>query len=76
MHQAARYNDDTTLFRVAHNLKSNSATLGACTLSAHCKEIEESMKVGNLQRVAELVMQTTTAFEQVRTILQRKLEQE
>ena len=33
--------DATTLRRIAHNLKSNSAALGASRLSGLCKELEE-----------------------------------
>ena len=40
LRQAIESNDPATLHAVAHRLKSSSATLGALTVAAHCKELE------------------------------------
>jgi PAS domain S-box-containing protein len=40
LRHAIESNDSATLHAVAHRLKSSSATLGALTVAAHCKELE------------------------------------
>lgn len=43
------------LVRPVHTLKSSSASLGALTLSAHCKSLEAAARAGSLDGASEAV---------------------
>jgi HPt (histidine-containing phosphotransfer) domain-containing protein len=43
------------LVRPVHTLKSSSASLGAMTLSAHCKALETAARAGSLDGAVEAV---------------------
>jgi HPt (histidine-containing phosphotransfer) domain-containing protein len=47
--------DADGLRRAAHTLKSTSATLGATTLAAHCKAVEDLARAGEPGQAAALV---------------------
>ena len=51
------------LVRPAHTLKSSSASLGALTLSGHCKALEASARAGSLDGAAEAVETIATEFD-------------
>lgn len=53
MREAAQANQPTDMARLAHQLKSSSAWLGADRLAELCREIEVSARTGTLDRVAE-----------------------
>ena len=62
--------DREELRRVAHTLKSNSATFGALALAALCRDLEERGKDGMLDDAAELVTQAEAEYSHVRQALQ------
>jgi len=65
--EAGQAND---LRRAAHSLKSNSANLGAMTLSALNKELEEIGKGGTVTGAAERLVAGEAEFERVKAALQ------
>jgi len=52
MQEAADDNDADTLQRIAHSLKSSSASMGATTLSRQCREIESAAAQERLSAAA------------------------
>jgi CheY-like chemotaxis protein/HPt (histidine-containing phosphotransfer) domain-containing protein len=74
LHAVAVDKDEAeALHRVAHTLKSTSATLGATRLSQLCGELERLEITGNLAGVAAMVSQVETEYEKVKTALLQKL---
>jgi PAS domain S-box-containing protein len=74
LHAVAVDKDEAeALHRVAHTLKSTSATLGATRLSRLCGELEGLERTGNLAGVAAMVSQVETEYEKVKTALLQKL---
>ncbi len=61
--------DFENLERAAHSLKSSSATLGAISLSAHCKELERLGRQRSLGSAPELLVNLETEFSRVRRAL-------
>jgi HPt (histidine-containing phosphotransfer) domain-containing protein len=57
MREACRGNEPTELGRVAHQLKSSSAWLGADHLAELCAEIEVSARSGSIADVDERIEQ-------------------
>jgi PAS domain S-box-containing protein len=64
--------DAKGLERAAHTLKSNSATLGAMTLSALCQELEVMGRAGTLEGAAEKVAQVQAEYERVKAELEEQ----
>lgn len=62
-------NDAKTLRRAAHSLKSTSAHLGAVRLSALCKELEETARLGDLQTAPAAVAEINAEYQRVRRAL-------
>ena len=62
--------DGEELRRAAHTLKSNSATFGALTLAALCRDLEGRGKAGMLDGAAEQVAQAEAEYAKVRQALQ------
>ena len=62
--------DGEELRRAAHTLKSNSATFGALTLAALCRDLEGQGKTGMLDGAAERVGQVEAEYAKVRQALQ------
>ena len=56
--------------RAAHALKSSSATFGATTLAALCKETESESQAGDLEAAARLVAQIRVEYRQVQVALE------
>jgi HPt (histidine-containing phosphotransfer) domain-containing protein len=55
MRDAVHRGSAADLVRPVHTLKSSSASLGAMTLSAHCKALESAARAGSLDGAAEAV---------------------
>ena len=70
LHQSLAGGNAEVFHRAAHSLKSNSATFGAMTLSALCKELEEQARAGTLDGTAERVACVEPEYEQVRVALE------
>jgi len=70
LHQSLAGGNTEVLQRAAHSLRSNSATFGAMTLSALCKELEEQARAGTLDGAAERVGRVEPEYEQVRVALE------
>ena len=68
--QSVEQGDAGTLRRVAHTLKSNSASLGATHLSELFKELEHLGKNEELDVAPNKVDVATLEFEPVRTALE------
>jgi HPt (histidine-containing phosphotransfer) domain-containing protein len=62
--------DAEGLERAAHTLKSNSATLGAMTLSALCRELEAMGRAGTLEGAVEKLEQVEAQYERVKAVLE------
>jgi len=60
--QALASQNLTELERAAHTFKSVSATVGALTLSTHCRELEQMAHEGNVQDAASRVEQIAAAY--------------
>lgn len=61
--------DAETFRRSAHSLKSNSASIGALTLSGMARELEMLGKSGSLGGAGPLVEQLANEYDQVRSLL-------
>jgi HPt (histidine-containing phosphotransfer) domain-containing protein len=64
--------DAEGLERVAHSLKSSSATLGAMTLSTLCRELEVMGRAGTLEGAVEKVAQVEAEYERVKAALEEQ----
>lgn len=71
MRQALAAGSAETFRRAAHSFKSNSATFGAASLSAHAKELEMMGKAGTLDGASAKVDQLETEYKGVRDELER-----
>lgn len=65
--------DVKTLERAAHTLKSSSANIGAVSLSALCRQIEEIARQNRTDGLAPLVESASRDFEKVAAELKRLL---
>jgi HPt (histidine-containing phosphotransfer) domain-containing protein len=61
--------DAVDVRRLAHGLKGAASTVAAGDLRAVALEIEESAKVGELGRAAELLPSLVEKFEQLKAVL-------
>jgi HPt (histidine-containing phosphotransfer) domain-containing protein len=73
---AIESNDPTTLHSVAHRLKSSSATLGALTLAARCKELEALGRSQRIEGAADHFRHVERDFEAVCSVFQATLNKE
>ena len=71
MRQAFNAGDAETLTLEAHTLKSSSASLGAETLSALAKRLEDMGRDGDLSALADDVARFEEQFAMVKTILEK-----
>ena len=69
--QAAAAGDAEALTLEAHTLKSSSASLGAQSLSALAKRLEEMGRAGNLAALAEEIVRFTEQFAVVKASLEK-----
>jgi HPt (histidine-containing phosphotransfer) domain-containing protein len=70
MREAALAEQPTDLARLAHQLKSSSAWLGADHLAEQCREIELSARNGTLERMDERLREVEREVERVEHALQ------
>lgn len=70
LHEGVAESRAEKLRHAAHDLKSNSASLGAHTLAALCRELEEQSRAGNLADAAERLAQIEIEYERVQRALQ------
>ena len=62
MEQAVSGGDVEALRRAAHSLKSNSASLGARTLSSLCQALEYQARDGDLEDAPARLVKLTSSF--------------
>jgi len=65
----------TEFQRVAHSLKSTSATFGAKHLVQLCQELEVQKSTGSITVLTELLSRVKTEYEKVKTALLQKRQQ-
>ncbi len=68
--------DQETLLRSAHTLKSSSANLGALDLAARCREIETAARAGQFEQADRHIQTLPAEFARVDLALQAILESE
>jgi PAS domain S-box-containing protein len=76
LRQAVASNDPATLQTVAHRLKSSSATLGAMTVAAHCKELEALGRSHRIEGASDHFRHLERDFEAVCSVFQATLKKE
>jgi HPt (histidine-containing phosphotransfer) domain-containing protein len=69
---AIAQNDVSATQKVAHTLKGSSASLGAMTLSAHCRELEMLARAGTLAGAAERLRQIESEYARVQLALEKE----
>jgi signal transduction histidine kinase/CheY-like chemotaxis protein len=74
--EAVARNDASALQKVAHSLKSSSATLGAATLAALCQDLETMAHKHSLEKAALVLSAATAEYETVREALSAELQGE
>ena len=72
MHLALEQDRLEDFTRAAHSLKSSSAQIGAMQLSSLCRELEIRSRMRELEQTRELLAHVTTAYEQVKALLQTR----
>ena len=72
MRSALVAEDAETFRRAAHSLKSNSASLGALTLSALAKDLEIMGKAANLEGAAAKITTADAEYARVKAALELK----
>ena len=76
LRQAIESNDPATLHAVAHRLKSSSATLGALTVAARCKELEALGRDRRIEEAPDPFRQLERDFTAVCSVFQATLNKE
>jgi len=76
LQEAVACNDASALQKVAHSLKSSSATLGAATLAALCQDLETMAHKHSLEKAALVLSAATAEYETVREALTAELQRE
>ena len=76
LRQAVASNDPATLHAVAHRLKSSSATLGALTIAARCKELEALGRSHQIEGALDHFQHLERDFEAVCSVFQATLNKE
>jgi CheY-like chemotaxis protein len=76
LRHAIESNDPATLHAVAHRLKSSSATLGALTVAARCKELEALGRSHRIEGASDRFRQLEQDFEAVCSVFQATLKKE
>ena len=74
MRQAAAAGDAAGLQRAAHTLKTGSANMGALTLAAQCKQLEDMGKSGALEDVEPRIDAAAAAYEDVAAALRDRFQ--
>ncbi|MEH2329901.1 PAS domain S-box protein [Nostoc sp.] len=68
--------DIQTIWKIAHKLKSSSASIGAIALAQLCKVLEVQARGSNLENNLELLALLYQEYEQVKTALEKELAKE
>ncbi|NOT22104.1 MAG: response regulator [Nitrospiraceae bacterium] len=76
LRQAIASNDPAALHAVAHCLKSSSATLGALTVAAHCKELEALGRDRRIEGAPDRFRQLERDFDAVCSVFHTALNKE
>ncbi|MEA5624388.1 PAS domain S-box protein [Nostoc sp. UHCC 0251] len=76
MSTAITTHDTQTIWKIAHQLKSSSASVGAIALAQLCKVLEAQGRSSKLENNLELLSQLYQEYEQVKTALQKELVKE
>ena len=76
LRQAVESNDPAALHAVAHRLKSSSATLGALTVAARCKELEALGRDRRIEKAPDRLRQLERDFDAVCSVFQAVLNKE
>ncbi len=76
MSTAITTHDTQTIWKIAHQLKSSSASVGAIALAQLCKVLEAQGRNSKLENNLELLSQLNQEYEQVKTALQKELVKE
>ena len=76
LRQAIESNDPATLHAVAHRLKSSSATLGALTVAARCKELEALGRERRIEEAPDRFRELERDFTAVCSIFQAAINKE
>ena len=76
LRHAIESNDPATLHAVAHRLKSSSATLGALTVAARCKELEALGRSHRIEGASDRFQHLERDFEAVCSVFQTTLKKE
>jgi two-component system sensor histidine kinase/response regulator len=74
MRQAVAAGDAAGLQRAAHSLKTGSASFGALTFAARCKELEDMGTTGALDRAEEKVSALEVTYTEVVAALQARVQ--
>ncbi len=74
LRQGLASGDTESLFGIAHDLKSTSATIGATMLSAKCAALEEAGRSGLLEQAPDLIQSIADDLPDVISALRRALE--
>ncbi len=69
LHQALAASDAPSFGRLAHSIKSSSASLGALAFSQQARELEMMGKANDLTEAGPKLEQLTTDFQQVKNCL-------
>lgn len=75
LQEAVIQKDAGTINRLAHNLRANSATYGAMTLSDLCFELENHTKYGSLEGVEVMAAHIQQAYDAACKALEQYLDQ-
>lgn len=70
INQALAAGDALTVQRSAHSLKTGSASFGALSFAAKCKELEDIGKTGVLETAGEKITDIEAAYPEVAAALQ------
>ncbi len=76
LRQAIASNDPAALHAIAHRLKSSSATLGALTVAAHCKELEALGRDRRIEGAPDRFRQLERDFDAVCSVFHTALNKE
>lgn len=69
LHDALSSGNAASIQKVAHSLKSSSATLGATMLSSYFRELESLARTNSIGKADELISQIETEYKAVETAL-------
>jgi HPt (histidine-containing phosphotransfer) domain-containing protein len=74
MRQAAATANAAGLQRAAHTLKTGSANMGAVTLAAQCKQLEDMGKSGSLDGAEARIDTAAAAYDDVAAALRNRVQ--